>query len=439
MSSALIYKMRLTAPNKPGTASHNSNYVKYIAEREHVMKLSPESESGLFGRIDGANNDELNVADTQNYVYGISKAGVTVYNAYISFRPEIAKRLELDSLEKWQNYIKVHIETLMRGYDIPKDRLEYIAAVHDKKGQPHIHISFWDKDPPVTVQFVKKEVSDNVRKKLIHDANGNFSAEQMQKVRLEMMIAKIIDFIKEKFTQLYQSMKAYANLYISKLPAEPEEDISPEDVKDAQLFTLMKRAYDKMNDNYEDFEEMSFDEKVDSIMKEFERVNENERTHTVAKSNELIPEGTEKLEERCFSDRKDISDVVIPGSIREIPYMAFASSSVKTAVIEPGVESISSCAFAATDLESISIPDTVKHIGEQAFAMTDITSIEIPASVKAIGYLAFNGCRNLKEVTMSKGTIFDKDTFPEGINIRYRENEQEQSEPEEEEGFEPEI
>lgn len=120
MSSALIYKMRLTAPNKPGTASHNSNYVKYIAEREHVMKLSPESESGLFGRIDGTNNDELDVTDTQNYVYGISKAGVTVYNAYISFRPEIAKRLELDSLEKWQNYIKFHIETLMRGYDISK-------------------------------------------------------------------------------------------------------------------------------------------------------------------------------------------------------------------------------------------------------------------------------------------------------------------------------
>lgn len=199
-------------------------------------------------------------------------------------------------------------------------------------------------------------------------ANGNFTAEQMQKIRLEMLIAKIIDFIKEKFTQLYQSMKAYANLYMTKLPVEPEEDMSPEDVKDAQLFTLMKRAYDKMNDNYEDFEEMSFDEKVDSIMKEFERVNENERTHTVAKSNELIPEGTEKLEERCFS-----------------------------------------------------------------------TSIEIPASVKAIGYLAFNGCRNLKEVTLSKGTIFDKDTFPEGVNIRYRENEQEQSEPEEEEGFEPEI
>ena len=133
MSSALIYKMRLTAPNKPGTASRNSNYVKYIAEREHVMKLSPESESGLFGKIGGANSDELNVVDTQKYVYDISKAGATVYNAYISFRPEIAKRLELDSLEKWQNYIKFHIETLMRGYDIPKDRFEYIAAVRQER------------------------------------------------------------------------------------------------------------------------------------------------------------------------------------------------------------------------------------------------------------------------------------------------------------------
>lgn len=173
MSSALIYKMRLKAPNMPGTASHNSNYVKYIAEREHVMKLSPESESGLFGKIGGANSDELNVIDTQKYVYDISKAGATVYNAYISFRPEIVRRLELDSLEKWQNYIKFHIEMLMRGYGIPKNRFEYIAAVHDKKGQPHIHISFWDKDPPVIVQFVKKEVSDNVRKKLIHDTFAN--------------------------------------------------------------------------------------------------------------------------------------------------------------------------------------------------------------------------------------------------------------------------
>lgn len=173
MPSALIYKMRLTAPNKPGTASHNANYVKYIAEREHAMKLSPESESGLFGKIGGIFSKELNVVNTQEYIYEKSKSGSTIFNAYISFRPEIVKQLELDSIDKWQNYIKYHTETLMRGYGIPKDRFEYIAAVHDKKGQPHIHISFWDTNPPVTVQFVRKEISDEVRKKLIHDTFSN--------------------------------------------------------------------------------------------------------------------------------------------------------------------------------------------------------------------------------------------------------------------------
>lgn len=173
MSSALIYKMRLTTPNKPGTASHNSNYVKYIAEREHAMKLSPESESGLFGKIGGIFSKELNVVNTQQYIYEKSKSGSTIFNAYISFRPEMVKQLELDSIDKWQNYIKYHTETLMRGYGIPKDRFEYIAAVHDKKGQPHIHISFWDTNPPVTVQFVRKEISDEVRKRLIHDTFSN--------------------------------------------------------------------------------------------------------------------------------------------------------------------------------------------------------------------------------------------------------------------------
>lgn len=360
----------------------------------------------------------------------------------ISYQLYAAPYISLSAMKQWRKMLEKGVGD--------KDIIDYLAQdgrSYDAEQIKQIRMGMKDKldvklfaNPDYSAEQMK-QIRLGVKNDIDYEvyANGNFTAEQMQKIRLEMLIAKIIDFIKEKFTQLYQSMKAYANLYMTKLPVEPEEDMSPEDVKDAQLFTLMKRAYDKMNDNYEDFEEMSFDEKVDSIMREFERVNENERTHTVAKSNELIPEGTEKLEERCFSDRKNISDVVIPGSIREIPYMAFASSSVKTAVIEPGVESISSCAFAATDLESISIPDTVKHIGEQAFAMTDITSIEIPASVKAIGYLAFNGCRNLKEVTLSKGTIFDKDTFPEGVNIRYRENEQEQSEPEEEEGFEPEI
>ena len=122
-------------------------------------------------------------------------------------------------------------------------------------------------------------------------ANTNFSAEQMHKIRIEMLIAKIIDFIKEKFNELYNSMKAYATLHITKAPEEAEESITPEETKDIQLFTLMKRAYDKMVDKNDNFEELSFDEKVDSIMKEFERVNENEIRY---RKNEQVQSKTEE-------------------------------------------------------------------------------------------------------------------------------------------------
>lgn len=103
-------------------------------------------------------------------------------------------------------------------------------------------------------------------------ANGSYSAEQMKMLRIEMLVAKIIDFIKQKFAEIYISMKAFAQKHISIGAVGNENEITmPEETENAQLFALMKRAYDKMIEKNESFEELSFDEKVDSIMKEFER------------------------------------------------------------------------------------------------------------------------------------------------------------------------
>lgn len=104
-------------------------------------------------------------------------------------------------------------------------------------------------------------------------ADECFSAEQMHKLRVEMLVARIIDFIKEKFYRIYNSMKEYAAQHVSNRDT-PEEITKTEEMKDAKLFTLMRRAYDTMAEKNSHFEELTFDEKVDSIMKEFERVEE---------------------------------------------------------------------------------------------------------------------------------------------------------------------
>lgn len=98
-------------------------------------------------------------------------------------------------------------------------------------------------------------------------STGEYSAEQMHVLRFEMLIAKIIDYIKEKFTSIYTVMRSFAVKHIE--VSRKEIDLLPED---PQLYKLMRTAYNKLLDKKPGFDEMSFDEQVDSIMKEFERV-----------------------------------------------------------------------------------------------------------------------------------------------------------------------
>lgn len=43
------------------------------------------------------------------------------------------------------------------------DDLEYIAAVHLKEGQPHVHVGFWDKSQEIFRKTVSPVIADNIR------------------------------------------------------------------------------------------------------------------------------------------------------------------------------------------------------------------------------------------------------------------------------------
>ena len=222
----------------------------------------------------------------------------------ISYQLYAAPYISPSAMKQWRKMLEKGVGD--------KDIIDYLAQdgrSYDAEQIKQIRMGMKDKldvklfaDPDYAAEQMK-QIRLGVKNGIDYEiyANTNFSAEQMHKIRIEMLIAKIIDFIKEKFNELYNSMKAYATLHITKAPEEAEESITPEETKDIQLFTLMKRAYDKMNDNYEDFEEMSFDEKVDSIMKEFERVErakaETHYNNVATKESETISqEEDEELE-----------------------------------------------------------------------------------------------------------------------------------------------
>ena len=80
-------------------------------------------------------------------------------------------------------------------------------------------------------------------------------------------------------------------------------------------------------------------------------------------------------------------------------------SDITSVVIEPGVTSIGSLAFyECSNLTSITIPSGLTSIGEQAFwNCTGLTSITIPSGFISIGGYAFWNCTGLTSITIQNG------------------------------------
>lgn len=218
----IIYKQQHVGNNgRKFSASRNSQYVKYIGEREHVLKTSHETnlvkyigerehaarlidkkvkkaendnlitydvqsknqekskydedidsaseemftepENGLFGIINGKFSDSYSTVEMQKYVRKISTPHRNVFHSIFSFTPESAAEAGLNTLDDWENWVKYHISDIANGMNMKIENIEYLAAVHLKEGQPHVHIMWWDIQQQVLINKVDPLICDKIR------------------------------------------------------------------------------------------------------------------------------------------------------------------------------------------------------------------------------------------------------------------------------------
>ena len=196
--SKIIYTQQIKnikVKNKEHRAKLNYNYTLYIGNRPKVLK-NMEKRTGLIGSVD--NNEILHFKDSKDIakiVLENTKKGITIYEGMIAIKKEDTKKLNLEDLKGWENYITKHINTIREHNNIKREDFKFICAIHEKDINYHTHILFWDKSQKVEKNFLHWSIANKIRKQLTKDT---FLDEILEYAKQKDLIVKDVREITDK-------------------------------------------------------------------------------------------------------------------------------------------------------------------------------------------------------------------------------------------------
>ena len=182
----------------------NKLHLEYIGLRPGTVK-DENIEHGLFGQVyaeDGSllNIEDLELKEISKIISKYSKQNVDIFKTVLSVTEEDSLRYGMDK-EAWKNVLYKRIYDIARASEIPTQSIEWSASYHSKKGHPHCHLVYWNKDQNLMLQHkpflkykdirkcVAKEVFKEELEKLYDIKNvskkdmGKLSKEELEKYK----------------------------------------------------------------------------------------------------------------------------------------------------------------------------------------------------------------------------------------------------------------
>ena len=205
----VISKLRVYSPNKRDTPTGNIKHLYYIATRKNAV--INEYGSAIFGYYNYKNLEpDIQKKEVAKYIKAISQEKNNVYRGIISLREDDAIRLGYTNRKQWETMIQKNIQEIAKVVNIPFSRLEYCGVVHLKKGNPHLHYMFWDRNQKINRCYIseyqqnrirdiitkgiyKEELQElyNERDTIKNDLKSRDLVEEMKAINIENCDAKI--------------------------------------------------------------------------------------------------------------------------------------------------------------------------------------------------------------------------------------------------------
>jgi hypothetical protein len=182
----------------------DEKYISYIAKRE--------GSHGLFGP------DLDKIPDLEEIKKGLLQHEGIVWRAILSLREDDAVRIGYESRESWERLLRSQMNTAAEKMGIERSNLCWVAAFHEAKGHPHVHVMFWEKSPQRSVGKLGREELREIKRV--------FAGEVFREERLRQMQEKAVirDYVREHALGSISRAKEIVREF-RKAQKEAEQDI----------------------------------------------------------------------------------------------------------------------------------------------------------------------------------------------------------------------
>lgn len=177
-------------PIDPDTAA---GHVKYAHERP-----------GSHGLFSAAGNPDLKAIQKE-----LKEHQGVVWRMVLSLREEDAARLGMTTRESWENALRASVPEAAEKMGIGISNLRWVAAFHQEKGHPHVHLIIWEKNPYRTKGVLSKGERKEMKNVFLRQIYAEERTRLLQeKTALRDIIRDIAKGDTEKAVQLVKEIKS---------------------------------------------------------------------------------------------------------------------------------------------------------------------------------------------------------------------------------------
>lgn len=146
------------------------------------MAIHNEKGVATFGDIEGIDVESAHLKEIAEHIGKKSANKTNVYRGIISLKEDSALQLGYDKQEEWKDLMNRRVYDIANTLGITTTNVEWVAVVHLKKGNPHLHYMVWDKQQEINDYFISVQKQCKIRELLTKDI---FNEELQQYYNLQ--------------------------------------------------------------------------------------------------------------------------------------------------------------------------------------------------------------------------------------------------------------